>query len=340
MSARSCLLCGRPLSRWTGTGDEFCSREHRNQYRLRRSMDRLQEANKVASVMRRRESPRPLQASRLINGGVQESRGFMDAMVGAPPPAVLPQLAPGRLPRMARMAPSGDIVSIPLRSPGSAQPSACPAPPPVRTTAPVILPLRVLWTTPGPRCAPPIRGVPSHASAEQSRRRLLWNAWQTALRPVRKPMPRIEPPRVYPAAESARPSSFGTASAAAKGRALRVSLSAGFRIPEWKLRPVLLHGPAATEMTWPGLRPLQSEPFGPAASASVAGLAPHDIMGVPELRIPAAPLPIHSTVFHWPEAMKISVNHKNPETTHRSNVIPFTTSEEYSLKERSYEYRD
>ena len=56
MSVRSCLLCGRALSRWNGAGDDFCSREHRNQYRLRRSMDRLQEANQVATVMRRRES--------------------------------------------------------------------------------------------------------------------------------------------------------------------------------------------------------------------------------------------------------------------------------------------
>ncbi|HEY2016912.1 MAG TPA: hypothetical protein VGH38_25585 [Bryobacteraceae bacterium] len=63
MSARTCLLCGKALSRiWVGAGEDFCSREHRNQYRLRRGMDRLQEANKVATLMRRREQPKPIAA--------------------------------------------------------------------------------------------------------------------------------------------------------------------------------------------------------------------------------------------------------------------------------------
>ncbi|MBZ5624007.1 MAG: hypothetical protein LAQ69_35705 [Acidobacteriia bacterium] len=61
MNARTCLLCGKTLSRiWVGAGEDFCSREHRNQYRLRRGMDRLQEANKVASLMRRRENPKAI----------------------------------------------------------------------------------------------------------------------------------------------------------------------------------------------------------------------------------------------------------------------------------------
>ena len=64
MNARTCQLCGKPLSRiWVGAGEDFCSREHRNQYRLRRGMDRLLEANKVASLMRRRENPKPLSAT-------------------------------------------------------------------------------------------------------------------------------------------------------------------------------------------------------------------------------------------------------------------------------------
>ncbi|SPF48384.1 conserved hypothetical protein [Candidatus Sulfopaludibacter sp. SbA4] len=64
MNPRTCLLCGKPLSRiWVGAGEDFCSREHRNQYRLRRGMDRLLEANKVASLMRRREQPKPISAT-------------------------------------------------------------------------------------------------------------------------------------------------------------------------------------------------------------------------------------------------------------------------------------
>ena len=61
MSAKSCLLCGKALSRiWVGSGEDFCSREHRNQYRLRRGMDRLTEANKLASLMRKRENLKPI----------------------------------------------------------------------------------------------------------------------------------------------------------------------------------------------------------------------------------------------------------------------------------------
>src|SRR5208337_4586118 len=63
MNARTCLLCGKPLSRiWVGAGEDFCSREHRNQYRLRRGMDRLLEANKVAILIRRRELSKPISA--------------------------------------------------------------------------------------------------------------------------------------------------------------------------------------------------------------------------------------------------------------------------------------
>jgi hypothetical protein len=50
-----------------GGGDDFCSREHRNHYRLRRGMDQLQEANQMSSLMRRRENPKPLAA--IVPGG-------------------------------------------------------------------------------------------------------------------------------------------------------------------------------------------------------------------------------------------------------------------------------
>src|SRR5579871_3249757 len=73
MSARTCLLCGKALSRiWVGAGEDFCSREHRNQYRLRRGMDRLHEANRVATLMRRREQAKPLTAR--IQPGNAEAR--------------------------------------------------------------------------------------------------------------------------------------------------------------------------------------------------------------------------------------------------------------------------
>jgi hypothetical protein len=59
MPAKTCLLCGKTLVFIrVGAGGDFCSREHRNQYQLRRGMDCLAEANKVATLARRRETPK------------------------------------------------------------------------------------------------------------------------------------------------------------------------------------------------------------------------------------------------------------------------------------------
>jgi len=63
-----------------GAGGDFCSREHRNQYGLRLGMDRLQEANKVATLKRRRENLKtvvPAQAESLTS---LQRRGFNQNM--------------------------------------------------------------------------------------------------------------------------------------------------------------------------------------------------------------------------------------------------------------------
>src|SRR5580692_3347786 len=66
MNGRTCQLCGKALSRFTvGSGGDFSSREHRNQFRLRLGMDRLLEANKVASLMRRRENAKVIPSAQL-----------------------------------------------------------------------------------------------------------------------------------------------------------------------------------------------------------------------------------------------------------------------------------
>ena len=85
MSAKSCLLCGKPLSRiWVGSGEDFCSREHRNQYRLRRGMDRLLEANKLASLMRRRENLKPIPVPAPAADNSLSRHGFEKAPTGTP----------------------------------------------------------------------------------------------------------------------------------------------------------------------------------------------------------------------------------------------------------------
>src|SRR5262249_33071449 len=80
MTARTCQLCGKPLSRLRVGGDgDFCSREHRNQHRLRCNMDRLEEASKVTSLMRRRENPRHISAAKLMCNSALERRGYYAA---------------------------------------------------------------------------------------------------------------------------------------------------------------------------------------------------------------------------------------------------------------------
>src|SRR5215471_9110947 len=75
MSVKTCQLCGKPLGRMrVGADGEFCSREHRNQFHMRQGLDRLEEANKVASLMRRRENLRPLPTSQTAASAAHASR--------------------------------------------------------------------------------------------------------------------------------------------------------------------------------------------------------------------------------------------------------------------------
>jgi hypothetical protein len=84
MDAKSCLLCGKSLARIrVGSGGDFCSREHRNQYRLRRSIDCLTEANKVATLARRRETPKAVFAEPLPALANAVSRPMPNAQGGS-----------------------------------------------------------------------------------------------------------------------------------------------------------------------------------------------------------------------------------------------------------------
>jgi hypothetical protein len=281
MSARSCLLCGRSLSRWTGSGDDFCSREHRNQYRLRKSMDRLQEANKVASVMRRRESPRPLQAARLIDGGQRKPRPFDTVAVPPPQPPRIPRVEPASPPRMA---PTGGMAAIPLGLAGAAVRPVCPAPPMVGLSAPKTIALRVAG----------------------------------AVRPAFDGILRMRPPRGADAAE---------------GRALRVCLAVGFRIPEWKLRPMILPGPAAVRLNWPGLQALAARPFGEASTVTM-----EMALTMPGMCLPAAPPAVFGGGLRWPGSLRLPLSLAGAAGGHRTALVPFTASDE--SQERPYEYRN
>src|ERR1039457_3025360 len=89
MNARTCQLCGKPLSRFAvGSGGDFCSREHRNQYRLRLGMDRLMEANKVASLMRRRENAKQISADLLLSDYDSAPRNYPPARIAVQNPSM------------------------------------------------------------------------------------------------------------------------------------------------------------------------------------------------------------------------------------------------------------
>jgi hypothetical protein len=125
MSARTCLLCGKPLSRiWVGAGDDFCSREHGNQYRLKRGMDRLTETNKVSILMRRRENLRPIASASLPLDSAASRRDFPEVRISAAGETRFPFLRPLSVSSTMRISPVSERYVAPHlpRPAGSSQP--------------------------------------------------------------------------------------------------------------------------------------------------------------------------------------------------------------------------
>ena len=189
MSARTCLLCGKSLSRiWVGAGDDFCSREHGNQYRLKRGMDRLTETNKISVLMRRRENPRPIMAASLPLDSAASRRDFPEVKIpaaGATRFPLLHRLSVSSTPRISPV--SQRYVEPPLPCPaGSSQPrqpdtsllrfsarKTAPVAPARRTASPVRIPRvraallrrRTLGTSSQQRGFGPFRHTGIHANA-------------------------------------------------------------------------------------------------------------------------------------------------------------------------------
>ena len=145
MSARTCLLCGKPLSRiWVGAGDDFCSREHGNQYRLKRGMDRLTETNKISSLMRRRENPMPIVSAGQPLDSASSQRDFPELRISAAGrtrfPSLRPLLVSSTPPRIAPVSDSYMQPRVP-RLAGSSEPwhpDSSPLRFSARKTAPVV----------------------------------------------------------------------------------------------------------------------------------------------------------------------------------------------------------
>jgi hypothetical protein len=329
MGARTCLLCGKPLSRiWAGTGEDFCSREHRNQYRLRRGMDRLQEANKVASVMRRRESARQIPAATLRSAGPLSKRGFFDSqlpresrLAGFSPPRVRAALPAALAPSSGFLAPHANIGSERPFDISNSMPASFTPQPPLAPAVTMSLPAHVAQA--------PATSV-SHQAADASyKRRVLILSWRGAKYPLaRDPRKRGASPGATNPIESSRPARRVVV--ASMGRALRVSMAAGFRIPEWKLRAIALARPEIAGMRWPELRTLA-----PAAAVKQAVPSPASVeIAAPAMCVPAAPPHDVQRRFPWPGAMKISIQFVDSETRQRTTFVPFGNPDESLAKER------
>jgi hypothetical protein len=299
MSARTCMLCGKALSRiWSGSGEGFCSREHRNQYRLRRGMDRLLEANKVANVMRRRENPRQIPTASLRSTGPASQRGF-----GPQPPRDL-QLAgltrhKIRPALQNRFEPS--LESRPPRANAGREHAVAIEPDPVHFEAQRPLPPPVAFTMPAQIVQAPPAKVVHAVSKTVSAGLLLSVPWQGGSRPDVTEMPRREAPAAVAALLSAPPAQ--SLAAPREGRALRVSMAAGFRIPEWKLASSGLGEPEIPGMVWPGIRSLKAPVTAGEASPASSAMP----ITEPAARVPAAPPANFERRFEWPGVIRVRV---------------------------------
>jgi hypothetical protein len=292
-----------------GAGDEFCSREHRNQYRLRQGMERLAEANQVASVVRRRENPRQIPPEQLRSHGNDTPRGFLESRrVSANPGAFrVPHLTPA-----AAALPATTRFLQPLAD-GSPAAIELPAPPlSVRGVVPATAPRAALTAHVAP--APPMQLRARIAAVSSGRR--------AAVAPRRKPSPREfrGQLKAISTLDAGRPRKVATP---VKGRALRVSMAAGFRVPEWKLGATSAARPEIAGMQWPGARPVTA-----AATSAAEPMASAIAVAEPELRIPAAPPLAFSGRFRWPGAIAVSIEFTDIANGQRTAFVPFSNPEE------------
>jgi len=304
MNGRTCQLCGKALSRFTvGSGGDFCSREHRNQFRLRLGMDRLMEANKVASLMRRRENAKAIPAAQLA----RDSK-------------VLPRVAPLlRLPvRQPYVHPPRPLPTV-WEKPGIAPHSDNPLSSPQPAT-----PMRADVRTNGPRAfilrpvrpLPPARpdGIQARILPAGARLPRLVRARLAELRREAAEL-RLNLPRTHiggngiqvrplhtPAQSCQEPQSPRRLNNSAdRGRELRVSGGLGFRLPAARIRSIEFARPRTAPPKPSGepcaiaacSRPKRSS-FVPAGAVRFTVRGPNG---------PTPPQQNNRNLFRWPGAI-------------------------------------
>jgi hypothetical protein len=307
------------LGRFSGAGEDFCTREHRNQYRLRKGMDRLHEANKVASVIRRRESPRQIPPEQLRAGGEVAPRAFLEPRPIAETRTMfrVPEVNPISATRLGGSSgfvqPIANCVSEPIALPG---PGAFPVAS-MAATPPVSAPALRTGIEP----APPAKAAPVAADVDTRRRAAVTGRRKlTPICVVKTPAP-TSGAFSAPARKIAAPS---------MGRALRVSMASGFRVPEWKMRAAAVaHAPVAG-LRWPDMREIDA-----TASVAPPRLSSPGTLTIapPEMRIPVAPPPEFAARIIWPGAMALAIQFVNAADGQRTAFVPFGYSDD-SAKER------
>ncbi len=305
MNARACQLCGKPLSRiWVGSGGDFCSREHRNQYRLRRGMDRLQEESKVASLMRRRENPKALPFARLAGAYAVAQRGFFQGRIPSSQRELgaLPQSRPILA---ASLSPKAEnyLAPRPVRPEGRPARTAEGRPGLLFHTGEPTLPVR-RWNPAVALAQARFATSRDRVFGAEGRRREfgilrhpilrlhfdrgaipLDPAGPPALSYLRKPRPartvRLSPKR---------------------GNALRVSSRLAFGLPAGRTRRLHLRPPLGG-LTWPN-RPHAIVPGARRHEAGPRSLG--TAVSGPGLRYPTAPKPRTAASFRWPGARPLA----------------------------------
>jgi len=254
MNGRACQLCGKPLSRiWAGSGGDFCSREHRNQYRLKCGMDTLLEANKHASLMRRRDQLRQFPTAQLQAGGITSPRacGAMPAVVHKPslrhiaPSSAAAPAAVQQVERFAALLSTEESAAAPraVERKGS-RPGRVPMLPAVFSRrAPVGITRAGLVRI---RCRREGKG---------SRRRGFFAPAKNRMR-VEWPSQPFRAMRLQQLGSLAMRRGRKLASPAKIGNPFRVSGSCTFRRPALSLLDRPMRGPNVSGMTWPGSKTL------------------------------------------------------------------------------------
>jgi hypothetical protein len=123
MSGVTCQFCGKPLWRIRrGSDGDFCSREHRNQYKLRMGLTHLAEAEKVSSARRKCEVCNAISLGRVAGSPeVQKRRSLSPRWPGR-----APRLPAIRVPDAAGLKSTAVSPALPARLP-RAKPKLTPA---------------------------------------------------------------------------------------------------------------------------------------------------------------------------------------------------------------------